>query len=246
MIKMCIISGAEDRLLSRFIESLTFIKQDVQVYILRNKPTNVVIPKGSNITMKMVENANYRKNGQIQLLKLRYESVLMADPKEGDIIMLLDDDAWFEKTVNFTEVIDLLENKGVKFIVGKDIPAPLPYDACRTTGIFRGHFFKYNPVVWEKVGLYKEFYGGGEDGVIAALNYKYGGGACIQTTILGVNHVGKNSWFYMPDRADVNSCVWLLNGHPEFSMNIFDREIMQLFNKLQGSLTPPIPKTVVI
>ena len=246
MIKICIISAGEDKILERFIESLNFIKEEFHCYILRNTPTQVDVSGNGNITMKTVPNHNYREAGRIQLLKLRVESVEMSNPQEGDIVMLGDDDMIFENGVGLLPAIDLLENKGIDFIVGRDVPAPLFWNSCLSTGIYHGHLFKYKKNVWEKIKEFQEFYGGGEDGIIAALHYKYAGGMCLQINLPKVVHVGYNSFAYTQHREDRKSIAWLLNYHPEFTMNVYDQEIFRKFNAIKNELTAPTPKLFVV
>jgi len=156
--------------------------------------------------------------------------------------MLGDDDMVFHKGVDFAHVLLALET--VDFIMARDFPRPMSWMACCQAGIYHGQYFKYIPELWETAKKYQEFTGGGEDSVIAALHYKFSRGKTISINLPYVEHVGQNSFNYLTNRGE-SSCTWLLNNHPDFTMDAYNSTADALFAGLKSQLLPPQPRKFV-
>jgi len=234
IIKLCIISSADDKILQRFISSLRNITQQYECFILRNKPTNVTFPDNPFITMKIVENEEYRKYDMIQLLKLRIDSVKLANPSSSDIIMLGDDDMYFENGFNFDNIYTCMDNN-VEFILGREWHKPMYWNDCLAAGIHKGQYMIYNKDIWDDIEKYEDYVGGGEDGLIAAISYKHNKGKCIYLNIPYCVHIGYNTFSYLQLHND-KTIAWLLRNDKEFNLSLYDNNGLSLYNNLENKL----------
>ena len=242
MLKMCIISSAEDNILMRFIDSLQYVKVDYHCYILRNRQT--AVESKENVTIHVVDKNEYIKKEGIQLLKLRIESIELAEPEENDIIMLGDDDMYFQENVDFN-FINIL-GIDIEFIAARTFPRPLVWESCKHVGIHRGHYFRYKQEIWNFIkSKYIECVGGGEDGLIACMHYKYNKGKSLEINLPGVVHAGGNSYAYYNKLQDESSISYLLKFGEDFSLSTYDRALIQKFEEIKDSLTPPQQQSIV-
>jgi hypothetical protein len=196
---MCIISGAEDNLLSKFIDSTGNITSKYHCYILRNKPTEIKLAKEQKkkITIRVVDNKNYSKDGQLQLLKLRLDSITLASPNKDDILMLGDDDMYFYENFSFDDVLSVFE-KNFDMVLAYSYTQRLTWRIVKNTGIYNGLYFRFNENALKRLEEYKEAVGGGEDGLIASVHYDEFDGKAAQIYLPKLVHIGHNtsSYFY--------------------------------------------------
>lgn len=216
-VKFCVISSASEEIFDKFIDGCEFIPSHWEIHILRNKPleNNSIkkVEKLSNLTLHWRDNSEYvvpNLRYGIKMVKLRYDSVMVTNPKEGEWFLLGDDDMFFNEeyveTAKNTE--KLLESNLIDFMVGTNTSScSYSFSLAKREGIRHGQFFRFNTEVFNEYAKYKELFGGGEDSLFATLNYL--NVRCINNIIIGVDHIGHNLANYIPKPWEENPQIYV-------------------------------------
>jgi hypothetical protein len=243
MIKMCIISGAEDSILQKFLDSLKNIKEDYRCFILRNKPANIKITN-QKVTMVTRPNSDYVEDGNVKFVKLRCDSVRIAKPDENDIIMLGDDDMIFLEGFTFNSVLPLFDH-GVEHVTCMTTAAyKMDWEQARKAGIWLGQYMKYRQAIWTRIEARNgELLGGGEDSLIALIYYYDTFGKTVRAWSDKVTHTGSNHTKYFDGKnlKDPKFLVNRIESHADLQEPDFDKEATELYLNLlkKGLLNQP-------
>jgi hypothetical protein len=228
------------------------VPETVHFYILRNKPllkeTVDIVKKYKNITMKIVPNKDYvnpNVEKGIKFVKLRYDSIMLAKPKQDDWIMLGDDDMFFLD--NFKDCLNehyKLFEKIEYGIATHRVVSSYTFDSCKFEGLRHGIFFKYNKVIIKQFGKLRNLYGGGEDSLLHQLFYIGGITKSLRFVFNGIEHVGGNMNRYFDSGMklihDERYTVCAVHKLAEAQKNEFIREqnskCLEFFNSIYKDL----------
>lgn len=238
MVKICIISAAEDKILEKFISSLVNITEDFHCYILRNKPTKIDVLENDKITMKIVDNKNYRNdNNGFKFLKARIDSVAMASSNTDDVIMLGDDDMIFREGFKFAH--NPAFNEGFDFCVATKQNCVVNGNRWRDIGCWFGFYCKYNKKIWKELDKYKDFVGAGEDGIIGFKHYEMTKGKGLWVYVDDIVHIGYNTYLYQSESYDSSLMTFHLFWGASAYEDKYYNDTKQIFNLIYPKLRKP-------
>jgi hypothetical protein len=220
-LKYCIISCVQDDKFLEWLRTIENVPSEVQFYVLRNKPFEKPITiaaeldKFPNVHITMEPNSLYVNPDVefgVKFVKLRYDSIRLAKPSEGDWIMLGDDDMFFQK--GFDKVLEnsLKTFEAIDYGIGTHrMLSSYSFANCKLEGLRHGIFFKYRKKIIDEFAAYQDTYGGGEDSLLHVLHYKAGVYKSCRLLLNKIDHVGGNMSRYfdkdMNTIKDLKYCV---------------------------------------
>jgi len=227
--KYTFISCVEDNKFLEWFETLKNIPREVEIFILRNAPlkqeTVDIVEAEGRTTMVIRERSEYVnddiKSG-IRFVKLRYDSIMITNPQPDEWISLGDDDMMFlpgyEEEYR-KQILPILPHLDAFWATEYGF-APMSWERARFHGVRRGFHFRYNPDIIFEYGKYVNYYGGGEDSLLALLLYEHTTKS-VNIHIDNVDHPGQNTQSYFIDRdSRFDGCDqyvwWVLGNLPQF------------------------------
>lgn len=252
-VKVCIISAVFDDKFIEWYKTLSNLPLDWRIYILRNKPllesTYKVISEMEHFNrteILEVANENYRsvemEGCNLKFVKLRYDSLMLAKPKEDEWIMFGDDDMFILD--EFREDIKQLEkvSDDIDWCVASHLPhgPELAKDAV-FEGIRHGQFFKYKIKAFEEYKRFIDCVGAGEDSILALIYYKWY--RTVKIFLPSVEHPGANlstylSTQYHPDYLSSKVFSYLYEGFTQKELYENGLRQKQAYASVQSRLLP--------
>lgn len=202
--KCCFISAVSDDKFIEWYKTLVNLPKNWEIYILRNKSIKKETLEFAQTIrksiIKVVPNENYREptltECNIKFVKLRFDSLMLSQPKEDEWIMFGDDDMFILE--GFSEDIKQLDDIAdrIDWCVASHLPhhAQVAKDAV-FEGIRHGQYFKYKTKAFEEYLRFIDCVGAGEDSLLAIIYYKFY--RVVAIFLPSVNHKGANLSTYL-------------------------------------------------